>query len=300
MLSSYAALALTVARCPEVSRAALDSSHPCSKVVRFQDAYAAPFQVPEAWAGRIETARVLFLSSNPSISGADQDAKAAHRRLTELYPTMDWDDTLIADFMTRRFDSTNEWVNENLQHLKQGGNGETADEILRRAHGGEFARRGIRENYWSWIQEQTRRLVGDENPWYQDAVMTEVVHCKSKKEHGVREAARHCSNVHMERVLSACPAGLVVVVGSRAKDALLLSYSQLANLYPRFGRDEANGRPDLSQNIFSFTIGGRQRTFCFLWHRQSWGSKIKDLAALYPEDFPRLQESALRPHPISS
>ncbi|GAA2177219.1 hypothetical protein GCM10009784_26980 [Arthrobacter parietis] len=276
-------LALSVARCPEVPKAAADPSHPCHKVVHSQDHYAGPFQVPEAWAGSLGTAKVVFLSSNPSISAAHPEATATYRRLAEKYPTADWDDALIADFMTHRFDSNHSWVNEELRHLKE-----------------DCVSRGRPEQYWKWIKEQTEALISDGAPWHQNAVMTEVVHCKSVEEQGVPEAAAHCSSMHMSRILGGTPAGLVVVVGGKARKALLEAYPQLSAEYPRFGMDEANGRPDPSQNILTMTLGGSTRTICYLWHRgaSSYG-KIVDLATLYPEDFDRLALAANLPSTAS-
>jgi hypothetical protein len=288
-----AELALSVARCPEVSRAADDPQHPCHKVVCFQDQYEGPFQVPEAWAGKLETAKVIFLSSNPSISAGEPAAKARYKHLPELYPTAEWDDQLTADFMLNRFDSAAGWVNNNLQHLKADGDGETPGEILRRATAGEPVDRGARERYWSWIQKQTQKLVGDESPWYENVVMTEVVHCKSKDEHGVSEAAHFCSSKHMDRVLSGSPAGLIVIVGDSSRKAFMLAYPEVARKYPLFGRDDrTTGRVDPAQSIIELKVGGRRRLVCFLWHNSAFAPKIKDLALMYPDDFHRLQRAA--------
>ena len=100
MAGAEVALALEIARCPEVERARRLVSHPCSSIVRLQQEDPGTFQVPEGWAGNLSAARVVFLSSNPSISedGADHRAGSAER-----YPRAAWADHYIADFMTRRF-----------------------------------------------------------------------------------------------------------------------------------------------------------------------------------------------------
>lgn len=273
-----AELALSVARCPEVPLAAADPAHPCHKVVHSQDQYEGPFQVPEAWAGKLETARVVFLSSNPAISAGVLDAPARQRRLAEKYPTVHWDDADIAEFMLNRFDSPNGWVNEELQHLKADG-----------------VSRGRSETYWGWVKEQNEALLGTDQPWYENVVMTEVVHCKSGEEFGVvKRAADRCSSIHMDRILSATPADLVIVVGLKARDVLLRAYPEVKRQYPRFGQDDpATGRVDPSQSIIELELGGRLRTVCYLWHNSAYHPKIKDLAKLYPEDFHRLQQAAL-------
>lgn len=289
-----AELALSVARCPEVPLAAADPGHPCHKVVCFQDQYEGPFQVPEAWAGKLETAKVVFLSSNPSISAGEPDAKRTYKHLPELYPTVEWGDALIANFMTNRFDAEPGWVNPNLQHLKAGADGESPSEILRRVAEGEPVERGARERYWSWIQKQTQKLVGEDTPWFERVAMTEVVHCKSKDEVGVPEAAHFCSSKHMDRVLSGSPAGLIVVVGDPSRKAFLRAYPQIAQQFPLFGQDDkATGRVDPRQSIVEMEVGGRLRLVCFLWHNSAFAPKIKDLATMYPDDFHRLQAAAL-------
>lgn len=272
-------LALSVAQCPELGRVndlqPNGRPHPCHDVVHAQDSHGGPFQVPEAWAGNLEQAKVVFLSSNPAISAGQPDAKLASKRIAEKYPTVDWDEDTTADFMTRRFSSEKGWVIDR-RHLK------------------EDCSRGSQEPYWGWIMRQTQALLGPESIWHEDAVMTEVVHCKSNKEQGVREAALHCSTLHMGRILSATSAGLVVVVGDKARKAFQQAYPELLTQYTRFGTDEPDGRPDPAQNIFPMDIGGQPRLVCFLWHYQagSLSKKITNLPDLYPQDFDRLQAAA--------
>ncbi|WP_157359163.1 hypothetical protein [Arthrobacter sp. Soil782] len=273
-----AELALSVARCPEVPLAAEDPTHPCHKVVHSQDQYEGPFQVPEAWAGKLETAKVVFLSSNPAISAGVPDAPAPYKRLAEMYPTADWEDERVADFMLNRFDGQQEkWVNEKLQHLKVDGES-----------------RGRVEGYWSWVKQQTEALVGSDRPWYEHVAMTEIVHCKSGSEDGVKQAADHCSSMHMDRILTATPANLIIVVGIQARDRLLRAYPEVALQFPRFGQDDkTTGRVDPSQSVIEMNLGGKPRTVCYLWHNSAHPPKVKDMAAMYPEDFPRLQAAAM-------
>lgn len=67
----------------------------------------------------------------------------------------------LADLMTRRFTSLNEWVIDD-RHLKVDG-----------------VTRGYKEPCWAWIRKQTETLLGAGSLWPKDAVMTEVVHCRS-------------------------------------------------------------------------------------------------------------------------
>jgi hypothetical protein len=269
-------LALSVARCGELSGvddAQLQGiSHPCHKVVNAQTRSGGQFQVPEAWAGNLSGASVVFLSSNPAISAGNPEAKLPSKRIAEKYPTVEWDDAAIADFMVNRFNPDQGWVIDR-RHLKVDGS------------------RGSKEPYWGWIEKQTKALIGDDVTWYDEAVMTEVVHCKSNKEHGVPEASEHCASLHLDRILSAAPAGLLVVVGKPAAAAFRAAYPEALVTKDNFAVDGGNGYPDPEHNIFPMVIGGKKRLVCFLWHRGSWG-KITDLKRLYPQDFHRLQEAA--------
>ncbi|MEZ2392066.1 hypothetical protein AB6813_21490 [bacterium RCC_150] len=269
-------LALSVARCGELS--GVDDAHlqgkphPCHKVVNAQDRSGGQFQVPEAWAGNLAGAGVVFLSSNPAISAGNPGAKLASKRVPEKYPTVGWDDADIADFMINRFDPDHRWVVDR-RHLKVDGS------------------RGSKEPYWGWIEKQTKALLGDDVTWCDEAVMTEVVHCKSNKEHGVPEASAHCARLHLDRILAATGAGLVVVVGKPASLAFRAAYPGALATKDTFAVDGEDGHPDPEHNIFPMVIGSKNRLVCFLWHRGSWG-KITDLKRLYPQDFHRLQEAA--------
>jgi hypothetical protein len=71
------AVLLRVARCPLIAEALTDVTHRCHQVVATQAGPEPDRQVPEAWAGNMREARVVFLSSNPSISlaGPGQPAR---------------------------------------------------------------------------------------------------------------------------------------------------------------------------------------------------------------------------------
>lgn len=267
-----AELALSVARCPEVPKAAADPAHPCHKVVHSQDQFEGPFQVPEAWAGGLDTAGIAYLSSNPAISAGDLTKSWASKRIAEKYPTVEWDDNEIADFMTTRFGDDERWVSRDLRHRKVDGSW------------------GSPEPYWKWVKRQTEKIVDAGRPWHESSVMTEVVHCKSGDEVGVPEATMRCSSMHLDRILQACPAGLIVVVGGKAATTLLNTNPDVAAEYPNFGV-AIGGQFDPSQNIFEYRLGGRNRLICYSRHPNSRGEKV-DLATMYPDDIERLVTAA--------
>lgn len=92
---------LRVARCPLIQVAQREPGHDCYRVVSTQSGPNAERQVPEAWAGNLRDARLVFVSSNPSISlpapGGPADA-------VEPYPIASDSDAYIAEFLGRRFD----------------------------------------------------------------------------------------------------------------------------------------------------------------------------------------------------
>ena len=100
-----------IAHCP-IAAACLagDHGHPCYPIVASQAAAAGSFQVPEPWSGHLESAPILFLSSNPSL-GTD-----------ELYPTASWPAARVADFFVARFEQREQpWVDTHMRALRMDG-----------------------------------------------------------------------------------------------------------------------------------------------------------------------------------
>lgn len=85
-------LLIEIARCPNVRLASEDESHPCRSIVAAQDVPRSRHQLPEPWNGRIESAPILFVSSNPSLNSS------------ERFPVERWSDDKIETFFTTRFD----------------------------------------------------------------------------------------------------------------------------------------------------------------------------------------------------
>jgi hypothetical protein len=96
-LSTSRQLLHEIARCPNVQQClGTASPHPCQKVVHAQELRVAAHQLPEPWNGRIETAPILFVSSNPSFNPREQ------------FPNLSWGDEQIATFFTTRFDHSDQ------------------------------------------------------------------------------------------------------------------------------------------------------------------------------------------------
>lgn len=183
-------LLLGIAKCPNVPVCleGQSPSHPCSKVVASQGSPSLEsFQVPEPWNGQLHTAPLLFLSSNPSVSGL------------EAYPAWSWGDDDIQDFFSNRFGGGKRpWVVEGNYALKSDGTRLKATP------------------YWAETRNRASELLGRTAIPGIDYALTEVVHCKSARRLGVPEAVHECARRYLTQVLHASAATVVVVVGKDA------------------------------------------------------------------------------------
>lgn len=177
-------LLLEIARCP-IARRLCDcpkATDPCSPIVSVQKAHWENFQVPEPWNGELVKARILFLSSNPSID------------IAEAYPNASSTDSELRDFFENRF--AGHWVREGkYPRLKTGNYGSAV-------------------KYWSHIWGRASELLNDPKPGV-DFVLSEIVHCKSKGEEGVESALSHCTDQYLARLLSCSGARVIVLVGKK-------------------------------------------------------------------------------------
>lgn len=114
--------------------------------------------------------------------------------------------------------------------------------------------------YWISIRARARELLPNAIPG-EDYAITEVVHCKSRGEEGVAEAADECISRHFDNVMSVAAAPVVVALGAFA--------------WKRFldGLSPPKGPIDLD-------LGGQRRTVVFLPHPSSFVGP-KSLAKRY-------------------
>jgi hypothetical protein len=252
------ALLIRVARCPLIREALGDSGHPCRGVVTVQNDAERDRQVPEAWAGNLRESRVVFVSSNPSISTASQDQPPS---TAEAYPVTAWPDDKIVELLGRRFDQgvrPRPFV-RNFRHLQ---------------HDGHYAHKPTR--FWLSMQRRAEELLGDGADPSRNYVMTEVVHCKSKGETGVAAAAATCARRYLEDILSLTAAPIVVVVGKQAHSRLREHLPQLPE--PPY--------------IRTAELGGRPRELVFIWHPAAFRGP-KTIGGLHgPGSVTRLKELA--------
>lgn len=159
------------------------------------------------------------MSSNPAI-GEDED-----------YPTSGWTDDHVHDYFTNRFGGgIKEWTrNANRGRRLDGTYGRSTP-------------------FWSAVRARARELYGREATPGRDFAITEVVHCKSLKEIGVRAAENECAGRYLLPVLTA--AGATVIVGLGAVAA-----HHLRTLAPFAG--------NLSAPV---VVAGRERLIAILPH----------------------------------
>ena len=224
MRSETEQLALDIARCSDLSAAVTDPKHPCHKISHTQVAINGRYrQVPEAWVGNLETAKILVVSSNPSISTPEKLGTgevyplAGFADLTESHPDWAGDDVALLDFQTQRLnqDRDKPFVTPGAQFLCE-------DSVYRGGDKVNSIKKA--QNYWKAAFKQGQDLLGGSFSLGHDLCLTEIVHCKSKREAGVAKAAPLCSQKYLHRILDSSNARLLVIGGRQAREMVLDNY----------------------------------------------------------------------------
>ena len=175
----YRQLLLSINRCSHIQDARNSITHPCSAIVRLQPPDA--FQAPEPWRGHIESAPILFISSNPSIDGE------------EAFPPCDWPDEEIVSYYHECFD----WEYAGAYRIGQS----TYNSV----------------KFWTSVRARASEVLGRPAVQGTDFALTEVVHCKSKSERGVAEALAKCAETWLDSVVEKSRASVLVILGEPAK-----------------------------------------------------------------------------------
>ncbi len=181
-----------IIKCPEIENAKREETHPCYDLVSLQK--EGPFQCPEPWSGDISQAKILFVSSNPSISEDD---------VVPIY-NCSWSMDDIVGFYKNRFNGN--YISEGTKALKTDG-------------------RYINIQYWSFVKKRAEELLKRTPCPGTDYALTEIVHCKSKQEIGVKlKAIKKCAELYMDRILSLSAARVIIVIGAKAKKWFVVKY----------------------------------------------------------------------------
>ena len=239
-----------MARCPNVQLCLEPgaSSHPCFEIVQYQKTnFGATsyddFQLPEPWTGEIDRAAILFIGSNPSIG----------------------DDT-------HSLGSSSDEEVWDSHHFVFGGGSKTytIDGKYTTRPNGQRIGRAV--STWAGVRKRAEELIID-RPVIPgaDYALTEVVHCKSRNEVGVKLALDTCTDMHFDSIMRIAPAKLLVPLGKARQ--------RMRDMY----------RIPNEPGIIEMEIGGRMRLIAPLGHPT--GPEIRTFGAVYPNDLIRLREA---------
>lgn len=219
-----AQLLTKIFRCPyvEACKQASQPGHACSEIVRTQDSVDfAHHQPPEPWSGQLATAPILFVSSNPSI-GNDE------------FPTFGWKDSSVVDYFDNRFvGGRKPWILNGTRPLLRDGKHDRPVQ------------------FWCSVRKCAEVVLGRRPVPGEDYALTEIVHCKSRSERGVRAALGFCSGLYTDRILRASGARIIVSLGRMAESVLSPMCTRAA---------------DCRMGVSSSSSGLGKRHFVFLPH----------------------------------
>lgn len=215
-------LATQIGSCPNFIEIVNGGKNPCEEIVNSQIKVHSPspisvvekrelFHTPEPWVGNLTTAKIMFLSSNPSI---DPD---------EIFPNLTWPKTDSLDFFLNRF--------SNDSNRKYGATeGSNIRDFDRPILTSGISSKRVR----TWMHLRNRAAVllekqPEQTSATSDYVMTEVVHCKSQREVGVSGALSTCVSKWFEPMLTLSAARLIIVSGEPAGISVKVAISKLSN-----------------------------------------------------------------------
>jgi uracil-DNA glycosylase len=203
MTSESGRLLNDIFRCPNVEiclNLSEGDSHACKAIVDLQGSdYVALHDLPEPWMGRLGTAPILFIGSNPN-AGADS-----------AYPRWNDSDDSVVDYFDNHFGGGESvWVEDGVRPMNPDG---TKGRVVR---------------YWQGVRRRAAELMGVDESEVRpgvDYALTEVVHCKSGEEAGVTTASvKECGSRYFDRILEQSPARVVLVMGSAARRHIELQF----------------------------------------------------------------------------
>lgn len=198
---------LAVAHCPVVAEVLQDQApgHQCERVVLSQWDGRTPeerlahwqrfHQLPTPWVGVLETAPLLFVSSNPRLGGTllpDLDTAPSKTHWT----TFETED----DEVVERFEGT----------------------FARHRADAQLARAASAQRYWSSIRQRAQELFDEPVVPGDHYALTEVARCPSVTETlgDVASAARFCVPMWLRKTLELSGARVIVGVGEHARRGL--------------------------------------------------------------------------------
>lgn len=198
---AYEDLLLEIAHCniaENILANKISKAHePCIKIVQSQEHTSKEdWQFSEPWVGDPSTAKIVFISSNPSY-----DKK-------EHFPDSTWSNDRVIDFFMNRFHG------EKYVNIKRS-NDRDRFYVLNKPL--EVNQKSVR--FWNAIGEYAKKILNKDNITHGvDYLITEVVHCKSRKEVGVsNDCIELCRNRYLKRIIDICSAAkYFVLVGTKS------------------------------------------------------------------------------------
>ena len=207
------------------------TNNPCSGIIAHQGltqqiSALGAFQLPEPWQGHIDKARILFVSSNPSIDTT----------IVTPNPNLSFTPQAISRFYNGAFDCGG-WIRD----------------------GKKFAFNGDWkvQPYWAGVKCRAAEILEKEEDQVVpgiDYALTEVVHCKSQGASGVPEAMQTCARMWLMRILDKSPARLIVVFGRKIPDV----FNQVVGIPIAVPASWGLWGPGM--------VAGRQRYIAFMGH----------------------------------
>lgn len=173
---AYSAWLHSVVQCPCFSEGILRADHPCHKICSVQySVHIIDRQVPEPYNGDPERAKLIFISSNPSLA------------VNEEIPTKTWPLHVTEDFFNNRFRPNHPTAS--VPYVRHPAGTRKYYPAYRPMVNGIYSKRPVR--FWGTAAKIAEFLLG-KNTTLDDCLLTELVHCKSCKEVGVPEAMSEC------------------------------------------------------------------------------------------------------------
>jgi uracil-DNA glycosylase len=264
-----------IARCPVMAEclSSQNSSSPCASVVLSQWQHLPNLdpadlklhwkdwhQLPEPWVGHLDQARILFVSSNPSISNeVPRNFRTASPPAGRI--TARWKNDQIIRRFKRAFDD----------HMDDGVRFRGKKGVVR---------------YWASVKQRAIELLpnSDLEPGV-DYALTEVVRCKTPSEWGVASAVQECAPRYLQTTLELSPAVVFVSLGAHARRALVRMFDvDAARIVGRAltGWEEAG--------VTSINVAGTERLVAFLPHPNARKPPKTFAKNLRPRQLRRLQD----------
>jgi hypothetical protein len=97
--------------------------------------------------------------------------------------------------------------------------------------------------FWSQVAGKARDILGRQDVRGKDWALTEVVHCKSHRGHGVARAASFCADRYLERIIEESSARIIVCLGRKNVWPVVQKTLGLPSGFTLFGPIELARRP---------------------------------------------------------